>query len=59
MCACVRTLTAGPMCPNEDTQNASQHHQEQASAIISTKEISKTAKRLNVSYVSSNPIVTV
>jgi hypothetical protein len=26
----VRTITAGPMCPNEETQNASQHQQEQA-----------------------------
>jgi len=57
---CVRAHINGRAnVPKWGHQNASQHHQEQASAIISTKETSKTAKRLNVNYVSSNPIVTV
>ena len=59
-CACVRAYhNCRAKCPNEETQNASQRHQEQASAMISTKERSKTAQRLNVSYLSTNPIVTV
>jgi hypothetical protein len=59
VCACVRTITAGPMCQTRRLRTRHNITRTQASAMISTKERSKTAQRLNVSYISTNPIVTV